>query len=227
MSSCPSSPRKMVATLKAVGANPTEDSNIFIIFVYTKYNKMEEKKLRQGTIGWHEAQIEKIKSRKRGKAKKKEKVIPNRGKVSVQHDFLKYIRIVMRWAVENSTLNRPHVEALLYLYGCGTFSKKQFQDFHKTIGMYEQKTLDTLTKEGWVVLWRPAQKSKRIHALYTLSHKAKLFCSKIHKVCCGLEEIPTEETKNKLAGKTGKRIDTYYMDMIKRMNRDKAENKGQ
>ena len=185
---------------------------------------MEEKKLRQGTIAWHEAQIDKIRSRKRGKPVKKEKDIPSRSKINIKHDFLKYIRIVMKWAVENSELNRPHIEALLYLYGCKTFSKKQFHDFHKTIGMYEQKTLDTLTKEGWVTLWRPAHKAKKIHALYTLSHKGKLFCSRIHRVCCGLEEIPTEETKNKLAGDTGKRIDTYYMDMIKRMNKDKSIN---
>lgn len=187
---------------------------------------MGKKKI--GTIAYHEEKINEIRKRHakaRGKVAKKyvSNKIPNRGKVSIKYDFLKYIRVVMRWAVENSTLNRPQIEALLYLYCMGTFSKKQFHDFHKTLGMYEQKTLDKLSKEGWVTLWRPANKKTKEHALYSLTHKAKLFCAKIHKICCGEEEIPTDEIRNKLAGNTGKRIDTYYMEMIKKMNKDKSD----
>ena len=184
------------------------------------------KPTRIGTIKWHQDKIDEIRARNRGRnkpAKKKKIDIPNRSKVKTNYDFLMYIRIVMRWAVENSNLTKPQIEILLYLYGCGTFSKKQFHDYHKTLGIYEQKTLDMFTREGWIVLWRPAQKSKKMHALYTLSHKAKIFCSKMHKICCGVEEIPTDEVRNKLAGNTGKRIDTYYMDMIKRMNKNKSD----
>lgn len=185
---------------------------------------------RIGTIQWHEDQINLIRERHakaRGKVAKKyiSHKIPNRGKVSVKYDFLKYLRVVMRWATENSGLSRPHVEVLLYLYCMGTFSKKQFHDFHKTLGIYEQKTLDNLSKEGWIALWRPASKKTKEHALYSLTHKGKLFCAKIHNVCCGEDEIPIEETRNKLAGNTGKRIDTYYMEMIKKMNKDKSKKK--
>lgn len=197
--------------------------NFTYLCIIVKYNTMEEKKLRQGTIAWHEAQIEKIRSRSRGKNQKKDKEpIPNRGKVSIKYDFLKYIRVVMKWAVENSTLTRPQIELILYLYGMGTFSKKQFQEYHKTVGMYEQKTLDHLTEEGWIILWRPANKKKKEHALYTISHSGKLFCTRVHKICCGLEEITTDPKYNKLASNKDKRINSYYMDIIKKMNLDKA-----
>ncbi len=187
---------------------------------------MGKKKI--GTIAWHTEQIEKIRARNRYVPKKKEKEgvkdIPRRKKqkADVKYDFLMYIRIVMRWAVTNSNLNRRELEMLLYLYGLGTFSKRQFHDFHKTMGMYEQKTLSILTEKGHIMLWRPANRKTKEHALYTLTHGSKLLCSRVHRICCGLDTIPVEEISNKLAGDTGKRIDGYYMAMIKKMNREKT-----
>ena len=141
----------------------------------------------------------------------------------VDYDFLKYIRLVFKWAQENYNLNRPKIELMLFLYGTGAFSKKQFNDFHKVVGMYADKSLKNLIDEGWVTQWRPANRYKKIHALYTLTQKAKIMCNKMHKYSCGIDEIPLTPDKNILVQKKEeKRINSYYLDAIKRMNKDKA-----
>lgn len=141
----------------------------------------------------------------------------------VEYDFLKYVRLVFKWAQENYELSRPRLELMLFLYGTGAFSKKQFNDYHKTVGMYADKTLGDLMDEGWITQWRPANKSKKIHALYTLTQKAKIMCNKMHKYSCGAEEIPLSRDKNILVqNKDEKRINGYYLDAIKKMNKDKA-----
>ena len=141
----------------------------------------------------------------------------------VEYDFLKYVRLVFKWAQENYGLTRPRLELMLFLYGTGAFSKKQFSDYHKTVGMYGDKNLDALIEEGWVSVWRPANPKERIHKLYTLSQKAKLMCNKMHKYSCGVEEIPLTPERNILVqNKEEKRINGYYLDAIKRMNLDQA-----
>ena len=154
--------------------------------------------------------------------KEKRKTIPKpRLKSRSEYDFLKYIRVVFKWATENNpTLNRPQIELLLYLYSLGAFSKKEFTDYHKTISLYQQKTLDYFIKEGWVKVWR-VRKGKE-HALYNLTRKAKTLCYRMHSISCGVEEIPESAVYNNLEKKGSKRINGYYMDIIKKMNSDRA-----
>ena len=141
----------------------------------------------------------------------------------VEYDFLKYVRLVFKWAQENYGLSRPRLELILFLYGTGAFSKKQFSDYHKTVGMYADKSMDQLVKEGWIVLWRPANRKEKIHSLYTLTQKAKIMCNKMHKYSAGINEVPMSSDHNVLVqNKEEKRINGYYLDAIKRMNKDKA-----
>lgn len=201
----------------------------------------KDKKLKRGTIAYHEAKIAEIRDnyyQNRGerpkKKKKKRKVSEDTKNVyktktkkpkpryssKIEYDFLKYIRVVFRWAVENNpTLNRSKIELLLYLYCLGAFSKKQFSDYHKIMGIYQEKTLDYFIDNHWVVLWRV--RKGRQHALYTLTKKAKFMCSRMHKMACGVEEIPTT-TANNMNRKDAPRINGYYLDIIKKMNKDKA-----
>jgi hypothetical protein len=139
----------------------------------------------------------------------------------IEYDFLKYIRVVFKWVADNHPeLNKPEVEFLLYLYGIGAFSRKQFDDYHKLLGLYSVKTLIKFEDEGWIRIWRA--KSGKLHTLYTLTQKAKIMCNKMHRYCAGVEEIPLNPVSNEMARKDAPRINTYYLDMIKRMNKDKA-----
>lgn len=193
-----------------------------------------------GTIAWHKQQIEKIRSTHSEKAKKqhkekREKIKEGYGntlKIStkepkpryrsrVEYDFLKYIRVVFKWAVDNNPdLSRPQIELLLYLYGLGAFSRKQFNDYHKLVGMYAIKTMKQFEEDGWIKLWR--RKKGKDHALYTLTQKGKIMCNKMHRYACGVDEMTENPVSNKIARKDAPRINTYYLDMIKRMNKDKA-----
>lgn len=215
--------------------------DIFTIFA-VKFNTMdkESKMPKVGTIAYHEWHIKRIRSMYSKKAKEQHarkraqfkegydntakitvKDPPARYRSRIDYDFLKYIRIIFKWASENyPDLTRPQIEFLLYLYGVGAFSKKQFNDYHRLLGLYAIKTLQKFLDEGWIKVWR-VRKGKE-YALYTLTHKSKIMCNSMHKFACGLEEIPMNMSANRMARKDAPRINNYYLDMIKRMNKDKS-----
>lgn len=137
-----------------------------------------------------------------------------------EYDFLQYIRIVMRWATAHTGLNRQEIELLLYLYPKGAFTKNEFFVFHRTISMYQDKTFDKLMEEGWMKMWRP--KKGKESALFCLTTKAKIVCSKMHQFCVGDKEIAVKTRTNPLVN-SKVRMDSYYMDMIVSMNKRKKE----
>lgn len=140
---------------------------------------------------------------------------------SQDYDFLRHIRVVMRWATHNYEIGRPQVEVLLYLYPLGTFTRSQFKSFYRVIGINHSLMLQEYIRDGWIVQWRPRKRNQR--ELFTLSTRAKGMCSRMHKMCLGELPIPEESRSNKLV-QSDKRIDGYYMDIIRDMNkqRDKA-----
>lgn len=193
-----------------------------------------------GTIAWHQYHIDKIRATHSKKAKEQhakkrkqfkkgynnnlpvntKKPLP-RYRSRIEYDFLKYIRVIFKWALENNPeLNRPELELLLYLYGIGAFSRKQFNDYHKLLGLYSIRTLDKFEKEGYIKLWR--KKKGKEHALYTLTQKAKIMCNKMHRYACGVEDIPDNPVSNRMARVDAPRINKYYLDVIKKMSKDKA-----
>jgi hypothetical protein len=135
------------------------------------------------------------------------------------YDFLQYIRPVFKWATENSGLTRPQVELMLYLYPKGVFKKSDFFEYHKILGMYQSKTFDMFVKDGFINVWRP--KKQGHPALFSLTNKAKQICDKMHKFLTGEKEVPVNSRNNVLAQEGGARINGYYMNVIKKMNKDR------
>jgi len=182
--------------------------------------------VRIGTIAWHQSKIDEIRSRNSkpintSSIKTKAKEPQPRHQSKVEYDFLKYVRVVFKWAVENyPELTRPEIEFLLYLYGIGAFSKKQFNDYHKLLGLYSIKTLQKFEDTDFIHIWRVRRGNE--HALYTLTQKSKILCNKMHRYSCGVDDVPTSSSNNKMIRKDAPRINNYYLDMIKRMNKDKS-----
>ena len=145
---------------------------------------------------------------------------PKVRKVSrVDYDFLKYIRMVFRWALENNPeLKRNDIEMLLYLYPIGAFSMSQFSAFHKTMGLYSIKTMSKFMKAGYIEVWRERRGNEK--KLYHLTQKAKVMCAKMHKFSCGDAEIPLNPMVNEMAKRDKPRINNYYLEMIKKMNKE-------
>ena len=136
-----------------------------------------------------------------------------------EYDFLSNTRIVFKWATENHDLTRAKLELLLYLYSKALFNKKQLADFHKTIGIYQQKTLHEFLDKGFIMLWRV--RSRQECALYALTEKGKRLCARMHLMCTGEEKIPlTKVTNRMLSKKDAPRIDGYWLDMMKRNNKE-------
>lgn len=135
------------------------------------------------------------------------------------YDFLQYIRIVFKWATENYDLTRPELELLLYLYPMGTFTKYEFFQFTKTVSMYQNRLLDKFIDNGYIHIWRTKKGNES--RLYALTNKAKTLCSRMHKFCTGEINMPESPRFNNLAKNDDKRINGYYMDIIKKMNKNR------
>ena len=134
-------------------------------------------------------------------------------------DFLQYIRIVFKWAVKNNTdLSRSKIETLLYLYPKGAFTYSQFYKYYKTIGMYQSKALAEFIKSGYIKVWK--LRTGRTPKLFALTDKAKILCDKMHKYCVGVEKLPIDTT-NLLVSDKEVRMNKYFVDMIKDMNKRK------
>ena len=138
----------------------------------------------------------------------------------VQYDFLSYLRLVMRWAFSNHDLTKPEIELMLYLYGEGNFSQRQFSDYYRTLGLYQIKGFTKFKEDGWIKQFR-ARSGKQC-ALYSLTSKGLRLCSRMHKMCTGEEPIPVMKKTNKMA-ESKKVIDKHYLTAIKRMNRRSKE----
>ena len=146
---------------------------------------------------------------------KKQKPVPF-SDTTVEYDFLQYVRVVYKWALENNELRRGESDLLLYLYPKGVFTWTQFHTYHKIVAIYQRKTLDRFLDKGWVRVWRP-KKGTEV-ALYIITSKSKDLCKKMHRYCTGDLELPTDRS-NKLVTNTDVRINSYYIDIIKKMNK--------
>lgn len=170
---------------------------------------------------------EKSRANKKRLAKKKVIVrsITKKPKPRPQHnsvrdyDFLQYIRIVYKWALQHHPdLNRGNLEMLLYLYPKGAFTYSQFHKYYKTIGLYQRKMLKRFMDDGYIKVWRVPKRGES--KLYSLTDKSKKLCDMMHKYCTGDEKLPMDERNNLVTDKS-KRINNYYVDMIKDMNKRK------
>lgn len=149
---------------------------------------------------------------------KKKKPLPQYNSVR-DYDFLQYIRIVFKWAVkDNPTLSRAKIEMLLYLYPKGAFTYSQFHKFYKTIGIYQSKALAEFVENGYIKVWK--NRTGRSPKLYALTDKSKMLCDTMHKYCTGEKDLPIDED-NSLVTDKEVRINRYYVDMIKDMNKRK------
>lgn len=149
---------------------------------------------------------------------RKPKPLPQYNSVR-DYDFLQYIRVVFKWALQNhKDLNKGKLEMLLYLYPKGAFTYSQFHKYYKLIGLYQNKALTEFIKMGYIKVWRLPKRGEA--KLYSLTDKSKKLCDIMHKYCTGEEELPTDESNSLTTDKT-KRINNYYLDMITDMNKRK------
>lgn len=148
--------------------------------------------------------------------KLKKKIIrKNYDRVEPKYDWLKYWRVVRRWATTTYNISYADLEMLLFLYSEDLFSELDFERYERIMS-WDSGRFKRLFKEEWIKAWR--EKTKDEKALYTLSHKGKRLMNSIYKKLSGEEEIPTDHRYNAIFKKDAGYMDRGYQRMILKMN---------
>ena len=126
-----------------------------------------------------------------------------RGELKV--DFLKYYRLVSRWAAKNNDLSVADLELLFYLDPIVYFT---IEDFKTGTLFY---TLDKdrfyiLQKNDWIDKTHNAFGKKGDHNKYKISRKGKMLINKIYRILVGQEDLPSSARRNKIMKRDRKSV---------------------
>lgn len=133
-------------------------------------------------------------------------------------DYLKYIRVVRKWAYQRHGLTLPKLEMLLFLYSEGKFSRSDFEEYHQ-IFSWNTKWFERLREEGHIVKWRNQTRTQG--ALYCLSTKTVGIIKSIYRKLNGEEAI--SEYRGDMFGASPRFHQKVLRNYIKKINKDLRE----
>ena len=118
-----------------------------------------------------------------------------RGEVKV--DFLKYYRLVSRWAVKNNDLNVADLELLFYLDPIQYFTIKDFKDgtFYYS---WDKDRFYRLQREEWITKIETGVGRIGGHNKYVVSSKGKRLIQRIYRILIDQEELPYSPQANSI-----------------------------
>lgn len=148
-------------------------------------------------------EFQKSPSRKRGIARR----IKN-------YDYMKYWKVIRRWAMVKYGWNMADMDALFFLYSENYFSKERFREYNFILG-YGGDRLEKLIYQGWIVLWREKTPSRA--ALYTLSHKASKAISVVYDKLNG-DAFSEDPKLNKIFSKKAHAVDKRCAVFMMKLN---------
>jgi len=140
-----------------------------------------------------------------------------RGELKV--DFLKYYRLVSRWACKTHDLKVADLELLFYLDPIRYFTRKDFED-GTLYYSWDKARFYRLMNEDWIVKIYTGNTRQGEHNKYAVSSKGKRLITRIYKILIGEEDLPESEKRNKIM-KGQSYSDKVYKQAIKKFNRDK------
>jgi hypothetical protein len=134
--------------------------------------------------------------------------------------FLKYYRLVRKWAAKTNEMTEPDLEMLIYLDALERFTITDFKE-GTYIYTWDKHRWSRLKKNGWIVTWRQADRKTGKCNIYAVSLKTKLLITRIYKILLGQEDLPTSRVnafyKNKTY--TDKVMNKAMDDMLKDKDR--------
>ena len=77
-------------------------------------------------------------------------------RVTPNHDYLKYWRVVRYWVKAKYNIGTPDLDMLLFLYSEQIFNKDKFVEYNK-IMFWDIERFKKLKKDGWIHVWRKRQ----------------------------------------------------------------------
>ena len=140
-----------------------------------------------------------------------------RGELKV--DFLKYYRLVSRWAAKNNNLNVADLELLFYLDPILYFTINDFKD-GTLFYSWDKERFYRLQREGWIDKSHSGGGRRGDHNKYKVSQKGKLLINKIYRILIDKEDLPSSAKRNSIM-KRKTYIDKVYSQAIKKFNKQK------
>ena len=140
-----------------------------------------------------------------------------RGELKV--DFLKYYRLVSRWAAKNNNLSVADLELLFYLDPIKYFTIDDFKT-GTLFYTWDKDRFYRLQKNNWIDKTHNAFGKKGDHNKYKISRKGKMLINKIYRILVGQEDLPSSARRNKIM-KRDTYIDKVYSQAIKEFNKQK------
>ncbi len=140
-----------------------------------------------------------------------------RGELKV--DFLKYYRLISRWAVKNNNLNIADLELLFYLDPIVYFTIDDFKD-GTLFYSWDKDRFYRLQREGWIDKTHFGGGRRGDHNKYKVTQKGKLLINKIYRILIGEEDLPSSAKRN-IIMKRKTYIDKVYSQAIKKFNKQK------
>ena len=133
-------------------------------------------------------------------------------------DFMKYWRVVRKWALDKYGVTTGERDLMFYLYSQHLFTTQEFKDFDLTLN-WDTRRFYRLRKEGWISRWRDETVSQQ-KALYELSFKGKRMVRTVYKKLLGEERISEEPTHNPAYQGSASYSQRRNKKMIEKMNED-------
>ena len=134
--------------------------------------------------------------------------------------FLKYYRLVRKWACKTYGLSDAELELLIFLTHQNRFTRQDFKDGAYIMSWNKQRW-DKLRSLGWIEVWRQRNRTTIKYTVYKVSFKCNHLVSRIYRILMGEEDIPitTNNVFYKNETYTDKVFNKAIDDMIKDKNR--------
>ena len=138
-----------------------------------------------------------------------------RGEIKV--DFLKYYRLVSRWACKENNISISDLELLFYLDPIKYFTIQDFKDgtFYYN---WDKMRFYRLQSQEWLTKVHKGNGRLGDHNKYTVSSKGQRLIARIYRILIGKEKLPESARRNTIM-KREKYIDKVYAQAISKFNK--------
>jgi len=103
--------------------------------------------------------------------------------------FLKYYRLVRKWACKQNDIKEADLELLIYLNCLNRFTR---DDFINGVYAYtwDKHRWERLRKAGWIDVWRQRNRTTMKYTVFKTSFKFDHLISRVYRILLGEEDIP-------------------------------------
>ncbi|MEY2869578.1 MAG: hypothetical protein RIR01_2075 [Bacteroidota bacterium] len=142
-------------------------------------------------------------------------------RVEVEHDFLKYIRVVRYWTRVRHKMTLAEFELLCFLYSEAIFDLATYQKLRR-LGGFTSAWLEKMISRGYINIFR--ENKRGYPALYELSAKSKNIMRSVYRKLLLQEPINEFVSEVEMIKKQNSRYsERQYTRAIQRLNYEVKE----